>query len=49
MRSGTPADFDNVELLPFIAIDIAFDSGPFRVWTGYSNLTINGLVYSGAG
>lgn len=37
----------NVEV--FYAVEILFDSGPFRVWTGYGTRTIDGESYIGAG
>lgn len=48
MRSA-PAFFDQDTLNPFIAIDLAFDSGAVRLWNGYGDLTINSATYTGAG
>ena len=49
MRTGSPSEFANNELAPFLAIDIAFDSGPFKIWNGYGELIVNGDIYTGAG
>jgi hypothetical protein len=34
---------------PFFAVDLNFDDGNVRVWTGYGNLTIDSETYVGAG
>ena len=34
---------------PFFAIDLDFDDGNLRVWTGYGDLTIGGETYLGGG
>jgi hypothetical protein len=34
---------------PFFAIDLEFDSGTLRFWTGVGDKTINGQTYIGAG
>ena len=33
---------------PFLAVELLFDSSPFRVWNGLGTLDVNGVVYSGA-
>lgn len=33
----------------FFAVDLEFDSGTLRMWTGYGDKTINGEVYTGTG
>lgn len=33
----------------FYAVDLEFDSGTLRLWTGYGDKTINGNVYTGTG
>lgn len=33
----------------FYAVEMLFDSGALRVWTGIGNKTINGQVYTGTG
>ena len=38
---------ENVE--QFLALEMLFDSGPVRLWTGYGERTIDGEVYTGAG
>ena len=37
------------EVEPFYAVEIAFDSGTVRLWTGYGDRTINSNTYTGAG
>ena len=34
---------------PFYAVEMLFDSGAVRLWTGYANRTIDGQTYIGAG
>lgn len=40
---------DGDELEVFYAVDLAFDSGNVRLWTGYGDKTINSNTYSGTG
>jgi hypothetical protein len=40
-------DDDVIE--PFFAVDLVFDSGPLRLWTGVGTRSINGNDYTGAG
>jgi hypothetical protein len=37
------------EVEQFFAVELLFDSGPVRLWTGYGERTIDGEVYTGAG
>lgn len=37
------------EVQPFYAVEMLFDSGPVRIWTGYGNRTIDGNTYVGGG
>ena len=37
------------EVQPFYAVEMAFDSGTVRLWTGYGDRTIGGQTYVGAG
>lgn len=39
---------DNI-VEPFFAVDLGFDSGTLRLWTGVGNKEINGEEYVGAG
>ena len=48
MRTA-PTGFDADSLNPFVAIDLAFDSGDVRLWNGYGEITIDSQVYTGAG
>jgi hypothetical protein len=43
----TALDSDEIEV--FYAVDLAFDSGNMRLWTGYGNKTIGGQTYTGTG
>lgn len=48
MRTS-PSEFNQDVLSPFVAIDLAFDSGAVRLWNGYTDLTIDGDTFIGAG
>jgi hypothetical protein len=37
------------EVQPFYAVELFFDSGTVRLWTGYGDRTIEGNTYTGAG
>jgi hypothetical protein len=37
------------EVYPFYAVEMLFDSGAIRLWTGYDERTINGQTYIGSG
>lgn len=37
------------EVYPFYAVEMLFDSGSIRLWTGYTDRTINGQTYIGSG
>jgi hypothetical protein len=37
------------EVQPFYGVEMLFDGGAVRLWTGYGNRTINGETYTGAG
>jgi hypothetical protein len=37
------------EVQPFYAVEMAFDSGTVRLWTGYGDRTINSETYTGSG
>lgn len=43
----TALDSDEIEV--FYAVDLDFDSGNMRLWTGYGDKTINGQTYTGTG
>jgi hypothetical protein len=44
-----PTGFDADSLNPFMAIDLAFDSGAVRLWNGYGDLVIDSETFTGAG
>lgn len=37
------------EVYPFYAVEMLFDSGAVRLWTGYDDRTIDGQIYVGTG
>lgn len=37
------------ELEPFFAVDLDFDGGNVQIWTGYGDITFDGVTYTGAG
>jgi hypothetical protein len=37
------------EIQPYYAVELLFDSGAVRLWTGYGDRTINSETYTGAG
>jgi len=37
------------EIQPYYAVEMLFDSGPVRLWTGYGNRSVAGNSYIGAG
>ena len=37
------------EVQPFYAVELLFDSGPVRLWTGYGNRSVAGNSYIAAG
>jgi len=37
------------EVQPFYAVELLFDSGAVRLWTGYGDRTVGGQTYVGAG
>lgn len=43
----TALDGDEIEV--FYAVDLAFDSGNMRLWTGYGDKTISSQTYTGTG
>jgi len=40
---------DDAVVQPFFAIELIFDSGPLRLWTGIGEATIDGDTYVGTG
>jgi len=49
MRPNTPTEFLQTELQPFTAIEIVFDSGAARLWTGYGDLVFDNKTFVGGG
>lgn len=48
-RTSVPSQFTDDVLNFFAAVDIEFDSGTARIWTGTYDLVINTQTYTGAG
>lgn len=48
MRSS-PSEFNQDSLVPFLAVELLFDSGAVRLWNGYEDLTVDGDTYIGSG
>jgi hypothetical protein len=51
MRSVSSGFKEAVEadvVRPFLAVEMLFDSSPFRVWNGLGQLDVDGVVYQGA-
>ena len=48
-RSGSPTDFsgDSIEL--FFAVNFQMDDETVGFWTGYGDITVDSIVYTGAG
>jgi len=42
------AQLDSTQLEPFFAVSVEFTT-PIRLWTGYSNITVDGNTYFGSG
>ena len=47
--SSLLSKLDDAEIEPFYAVDLDFDSGNLRLWTGYGDKTVNGQIYTGSG
>jgi len=48
MRTS-PVNFQNDTVNLFVAAEFEFDSGAFRIWSGYGEIVIDGKDYTGAG
>lgn len=49
MSDKTISGITDSEIRPFYAVELLFDSGAVRLWTGYDNKTIGGDTYLGTG
>lgn len=49
ITSALNTQFTSDALEPFFAVELAFDSGDFLVWTGYGNITIDSKTFVGSG
>lgn len=48
LPAALATEFDAAQLKPFYAVELDFDSGVLRFWTGYGTITANGEEYEGA-
>jgi len=49
LTTAVKNELDKAGLQLGLFVEIIFDSGPFRVWSGLGNMTLGGNVYSGIG
>lgn len=49
LPAALSTEFDAAELKPFYAVELYFDSGTLRFWTGYGVIEANGQEWDGAG
>lgn len=49
MSRSSPANFDSKVVNLFIAVELYFDSGTVRLWSGYADATIDGELFIGVG
>jgi hypothetical protein len=49
LSAGLISAVEADEMLPFYALELAFDSGTLRFWTGIGDKTIDGATYTGTG
>jgi hypothetical protein len=49
LPSALSAEFNADELRPFYAVELLFDSGDLRFWTGYGDITANSETWTGSG
>lgn len=49
LPSALSTQFNASQLKPFYAVELLFDSGDLRFWTGYDQITANGNVWDGSG
>lgn len=47
--SKTISGITSSEIRPYYAVELSFDSGAVRLWTGYENTTLESNTYVGAG
>ena len=49
LPAALSTEFGAAQLKPFYAVELGFDSGTLRFWTGYGTITANGETWDGAG
>lgn len=48
-RSGVPSAFSDAQLTAFFAVDMGFDGGSARLWSGIGDLSFGGETFTGSG
>ena len=48
LPAALSSEFGATELKPFYAVELSFDSGTLRFWTGYGQISANNYVWDGA-
>lgn len=49
LPAALATELDATELRPFYAIELLFDSGDLRFWTGYDEIEVNNEIWTGSG
>lgn len=49
LPSALSSELNADELKPFYAVELLFDSGDLRFWTGYGDITANSETWTGSG
>lgn len=49
LPAALATELSATELKPFYAVELAFDSGTVRFWTGYGDITASGEEWTGSG
>lgn len=49
LPSALSSELNADELKPFYAVELLFDSGDIRFWTGYGDINVNSEVWTGSG
>lgn len=49
LTTTVQSELERDTVLPALFVELLFDSGPLRLWSGLGNATINGETYTGTG
>ncbi len=49
LPAALSSELNATELKPFYAVELLFDSGDLRFWTGYGDITANSETWTGSG